>query len=146
MVTARAQEKEGLQQLLERAGAYLPEDRIRLIEEAYAFAESCHADQRRKSGEPFIIHPPDAAPTTASLQLAPDAVAAALLHDVQEDCAVPNQELKRRFGAEVAKLVDGVTKLKRIAWQSAEPGAVESGMQAENLRKMLLAMAGDVRV
>ncbi|OGO50843.1 MAG: (p)ppGpp synthetase [Chloroflexi bacterium RBG_16_68_14] len=143
---AQAREKEGLQHLLEQARGYLPEDRIRLIEEAYAFAESCHADQRRESGEPFIVHPLDAALTIASLQLDADAVAAALLHDVQEDCDVPNQELKRRFGAEVAKLVDGVTKLKRIAWQSPEPGIVDGAMQAENLRKMLLAMAEDVRV
>src|SRR3990172_4710963 len=146
MATAKAEQEQSVQPLLERAGTYLPPARLKLVEEAYQFAEAAHEGQLRKSGEPYIVHPLDAAMTVADLQLDAAAIAAALLHDVQEDCAVPNQELKRLFGADVAKLVDGVTKLKRIPFQSAEPGAVESGMQAENLRKMLLAMAGDVRV
>src|SRR3990172_3445555 len=145
MVVAKAQQKDALQQLLEKARSYLPDNRASLVEEAYQFAETCHAGQLRKSGEPYIVHPLDAALTVADLQLDAAAVAAALLHDVQEDCGIPNQELKRRFGAEVAKLVDGATKLARITWQSAE-APVDSSMQAENLRKMFLAMAEDIRV
>jgi GTP pyrophosphokinase len=140
------EEQQGLQELLARAGSYLPQNRLRLIDDAYRFAETCHEGQLRKSGDPYIVHPLDAAMTVADLQLDAAAIAAALLHDVQEDCSIENQELKRRFGAEVAKLVDGVTKLKHIARQSADPAVVDSAQQAENLRKMLLAMAEDVRV
>ena len=145
MVVAKAQQKDALQQLLEKVRSYLPDNRVALVEEAYQFAETCHAGQLRRSGDPYIVHPLDAALTVADLQLDAAAVAAALLHDVQEDCGIPNQELKRRFGAEVAKLVDGATKLARITWQSAE-APVDSSMQAENLRKMFLAMAEDIRV
>ncbi|MCH8950203.1 MAG: bifunctional (p)ppGpp synthetase/guanosine-3',5'-bis(diphosphate) 3'-pyrophosphohydrolase, partial [Chloroflexi bacterium] len=106
MVTTRADATTGLQRLLTKIRSYIPDDQIGLIEEAYSFAESSHAGQLRKSGEPYMIHPLDAALTIADLQLDAVAVAAALLHDVQEDCGVPNQELKRRFGAEVAHLVD----------------------------------------
>ena len=146
MVIARTHEKSGLEQLLEQARNHLPEERIALIEEAYRFAESQHGEQQRASGEPYIVHPLDAALTVAKLQLDADAVAAALLHDVQEDCDVSNEELKRRFGAEVAKLVEGTTKLERIAWQSPETRTADSAAQAENLRKMFLAMADDWRV
>ncbi|MDP3768975.1 MAG: HD domain-containing protein, partial [Dehalococcoidia bacterium] len=146
MVISRTRQKNGLSQLLEKAGSYLPEKRLGLIEEAYRFAETCHAGQKRKSGDPYIVHPLDAAMTVADLQLDPVAIAAALLHDVQEDCGVPNEELKRRFGDDVAKLVEGASKLERITKQSAEPGAIDSDDQAENLRKMFLAMAEDWRV
>ena len=146
MVLARARGRDGPRQVLEKARTYLSDDRVHLIEEAYRFAESCHADQRRASGEPYIVHPLDAALTVANLQLDAVAIAAALLHDVQEDCAVANEEIKRRFGAEVAKLVDGATKLARIAWQSPETHVADGALQAENLRKMFLAMAEDVRV
>ena len=146
MAVAQMREQDGLQELLKRAHDYLPEDRVALIEEAYRFAEASHAGQERMSGEPFIVHPLDAALTIAALQQDAVAIAAALLHDVQEDCGVTNDELERRFGPEVAKLVDGATKLKRIEWQPPEPGVVDGALQAENLRKMFLAMAEDVRV
>ncbi len=146
MAIAPVEEKPGLQQLLDRAGEYLPKDRLALIERAYDFAAACHIDQKRKSGEPYIIHPLDAAMTVADLQLDAPTIAGALLHDVQEDCAVPNAELKKRFGAEVAKLVDGATKLDEIAKRSADPDAIDSDLQAENLRKMLLAMAENIGV
>src|SRR3990167_7091890 len=107
MALARARIEDGLHELLAQARSYLPEDRVRLIEEAYRFAEQCHGSQRRKSGDPYIVHPLDAALTIASLQLDATAIAGALLHDVQEDCDVPNEELRKRFGAEVASLVDG---------------------------------------
>ena len=146
MVLARARQKDGFQQLLEKARSYLPEERLGLVEEAYRFAESCHAGQLRKSGEPFIVHPLDAALTVAELQLDAVVIAGALLHDVQEDCGIPNEELRRRFGADVARLVDGATKLDRIAWQSSDMLGADSAMQAENLRKMFLAMAEDVSI
>jgi GTP pyrophosphokinase len=84
--------------------------------------------------------------TVAALQLDADAIAAALLHDVQEDCGVPNDEIRRRFGAEVARLVDGATKLDRIAWPAPGERIGDQSIQAENLRKMFLAMAEDIRV
>ena len=146
MVLLRARQKSGLEQLLEKVRPYLPEDRLTLIEEAYRFAEACHEGQTRKSGDPYIIHPLDAALTCADLQLDAGAVAGALLHDVQEDCGIANQELKKRFGPDVAKLVDGATKLERIARHSSEPAVADASEQAENLRKMFLAMAEDWRV
>ncbi len=90
MVLTQIDADEGLERLLERARAYLPDDRIDLIQEAYRFAAESHADQLRKSGDPYIVHPLDAALTVADLQLDTDAIVAALLHDVQEDCGVPN--------------------------------------------------------
>jgi GTP pyrophosphokinase len=146
MAVARIDQEAGLQQLLDRAGAYLPQKRLRLIEDAYRFAVECHEGQKRRSGEPYIIHPLDAAMTVVDLQLDAATIAGALLHDVQEDCGIPNAELKRRFGAEVAKLVDGATKLDQIARRSADPDTVDSDLQAENLRKMFLAMAENIGV
>src|SRR5436853_3440067 len=96
--------------LIEAVSAYLPPDSVKLVREAYSFAAGAHEGQQRLTGDPYIVHPLDAAMTVAGLQLDGNAVAAALLHDVQEDCGVPNEELKKRFGPDVAKLVDGVTK------------------------------------
>jgi len=142
-MTTVAQEP-SLQPLLERI-SYLPADKVRLVEEAYAFAAACHRDQKRLTGDPYIVHPLDAAMTVASLQLDAPVIAGALLHDVQEDCGVPNAEIVRRFGAEVGRLVDGATKLDKIKWRADErPG--ERAIQAENLRKMFLAMAEDIGV
>ena len=146
MAVARIDEEEALQALLDRARAYLPEKRLKLIQDAYHFAVECHEGQQRRSGEPYIVHPLDAAMTVADLQLDAATIAGALLHDVQEDCGIPNAELKRRFGAEVAKLVDGATKLDQIARRSADPDAFDGDLQAENLRKMFLAMAEDIGV
>jgi GTP pyrophosphokinase len=133
-------------ELIEKTQAYLPGDRTHLIEEAYRFAEECHRDQVRKTGDPYITHPLDTAATVADLQLDASAVAAALIHDVQEDCGVSNAELTKRFGRDVAHLVDGATKLDRIAWKAPEEAVRDRAAQAENLRKMFLAMARDVRV
>jgi GTP pyrophosphokinase len=132
--------------LIDKASAYLPPEKVRLIEAAYAFAAEAHSSQKRLTGDPYIIHPLDAAMTVASLQLDAPIVAAALLHDVQEDCGVPNEDLKKRFGPDVARLVDGATKLDKIQWRAPAERPGEQALQAENLRKMFLAMAEDIGV
>ena len=142
-----------VKELVGRVQAYLPEDKVALVEEAYRFAAECHADQTRVSGVPYIEHPLETASFLAGLNLDVSTVAAALLHDVMEDCGVPYEKLKRNFGDEVAKLVDGVTKLTRMDLSlSDEDGHQQASsfqeerLQAESLRKMLVAMAEDIRV
>jgi guanosine-3',5'-bis(diphosphate) 3'-pyrophosphohydrolase len=132
--------------VIEEAGAYLPAERLPLIESAYAFAAESHAGQLRDSGDPYIQHPLHAALTIASLQLDADSIAAALLHDVQEDCGVKPAELSRRFGPEVARLVEGATKLSMLEARTPPGQTAIPTLQAENLRKMFIAMAEDVRV
>ncbi len=110
------------------------------IERAYRFALEAHADQKRASGEPYVTHPIAAAQTLAELGLDPVAIQAALLHDIPEDTEYSLQDVEERFGPEVAQLVDGVTKLSKFSAHSHEE------RQAENIRKMFLAMAEDVRV
>ncbi len=132
--------------LLEKIAEYLPEKGVALVRDALEFAMESHAGQLRKSGDPVITHPLHAAATVASLQMDAGAVAGALLHDVQEDCDVTNEQISERFGPEVALLVEGVTKLGQISGQAAEAKTGEEHIQAENLRKMFLAMAQDLRV
>src|SRR3989454_711708 len=134
------------QAVLTRVASYLSPKGMQLVQEAYAFAAERHAGQRRKSGDPAITHPLHAAETIANLQLDASTIAAALRHDVQEDCGVTNQEIAKRFGSEVAVMVEGVTKLGLIGGQAAEARSGEAHTQAENLRKMFLAMAQDLRV
>src|SRR3989304_2200442 len=134
------------QALLEKVGKYRPAKAQELVRDALAFAEEKHAGQTRRSGDPAITHPLNAAETIASLQLDASTIAGALLPDVREDCGVTNAEIEKRFGAEVALMVEGVTKLGRIPRQAAEPRSGEEHIQAENLRKMFLAMAQDLRV
>jgi len=128
--------------LLAQAAEYLPPERVALVQRAFDFAAAKHEGQFRKTGEPYIIHPLDTAITVASLRMDANTLAAALLHDVQEDCGVKPEELTRVFNAEVARLVDGATKLETIKLRNPQSGAVDT----ENLRKMFLAMAEDVRV
>src|SRR3954466_4638880 len=123
----------------ERFGYLKPKDVARL-EEAYRFSEAAHAGQTRPSGEAYISHPVAVAEILAGWHLDGQTLIAALLHDVTEDTAVTKEEISDTFGRPVAELVDGVSKLARIEFQSAEH------VQAENFRKMLLAMARDVRV
>src|SRR5215213_5577466 len=123
----------------ERFGYLKPKDVARL-EDAYRFSEAAHAGQTRQSGEPYISHPLAVAEILADWHLDGQTLIAALLHDVTEDTAVTKDEISDTFGKPVADLVDGVSKLDRIEFQSAEH------VQAENFRKMLLAMARDVRV
>lgn len=132
--------------IIARAGENLPPDKAQLVREAYEFAASCHEGQLRDSGDPYIVHPIDSAVTVASLHLDGTAIAAALLHDVIEDCSVSRADLAKRFGEDVAKLVEGVTKLNRLTLAKPEDAAWDESVQAENLRKMLLAMAEDLRV
>jgi guanosine-3',5'-bis(diphosphate) 3'-pyrophosphohydrolase len=134
------------QELLERARQYLPSTGVALVERALEFASRCHQGQFRRSGDPAITHPLHTAYSMAELQLDAETVAAALLHDVQEDCGVSNQELRQLFGEGVASLVEGVTKLGQIPWETLEDRAAGERMQTENLRKMFLAMARDLRV
>src|ERR1041385_7201927 len=122
-----------------RFGYLKPSDVARLSD-AYRFSEAAHAGQTRQSGDPYISHPLAVAEILAGWHLDGQALVAALLHDVMEDTSVTKDEISESFGKPVADLVDGVSKLDKIEFQSAEDA------QAENFRKMLLAMARDVRV
>ena len=138
------------QSLLDQVHSYLPDDKADLIQKAYYFAEDCHRGQMRMSGEPYIAHPLEAATFLSELKLDADTIMAALLHDVIEDCEITFEQIKDSFGEPVAKLVDGVTKLTRMDYRL--PGDTTSDqsesdlLYAESLRKMLVAMAEDIRV
>jgi GTP pyrophosphokinase len=134
------------QELLATVKEYLPPKGVALVEKGLRFATQCHEGQLRRSGDPVITHPLHAATTIASLQMDAESIAAAILHDVQEDCGVSNEELQKMFGAKVALLVEGVTKLGKLPLQAAEVRPGQGAIQAENLRKMFLAMAEDLRV
>ena len=121
-------------------GEYLKPSDIAGVEAAYRFSADAHRGQFRTSGEPYISHPLSVAETLAAWRLDPQAVMAGLLHDVMEDTAITKAQIALEFGKTAAELVDGVSKLDRIENQSYEEA------QAENFRKMLLAMARDVRV
>ncbi|OKO97085.1 bifunctional (p)ppGpp synthetase/guanosine-3',5'-bis(diphosphate) 3'-pyrophosphohydrolase [Geobacillus proteiniphilus] len=128
------------EQVFERASCYLSEQDVAFLKKAYEFAKHAHRDQFRKSGEPYIIHPIQVAGILADLKMDATTIAAGFLHDVIEDTEATKEDLEREFGAEVAMLVDGVTKLGKIKYKSQEE------QQAENHRKMFLAMAQDIRV
>lgn len=158
--------------LLDKAARYLPPDKVAAVEEAYEFAAQAHEGQTRKSGEPFIEHPVNTALYLVDLRLDPIALSAALLHDVIEDTPITYDELSARFGDEVAKLVDGVTKLTKTelmaadgTWMGNSAGAdvigesssgetngrtkgpaTDEDARAASIRKMLMTMAEDVRV
>ncbi|OXB92520.1 RelA/SpoT family protein [Parageobacillus galactosidasius] len=128
------------EQVFEQASCYLSERDVEFIKKAYEFANHAHRDQYRKSGEPYIIHPIQVAGILVDLKMDPATIAAGFLHDVVEDTEATKEDLEREFGSEVAMLVDGVTKLGKIKYKSQEE------QQAENHRKMFLAMAQDIRV
>lgn len=128
-------------QLITTIRSYHPSADLTLIEKAYELAYNAHKDQSRKSGEPYIIHPICVCIILASLELDKETIIAGLLHDVVEDTIITSKQVADEFGEEVALLVDGVTKLTQINYSSDK---VE--LQAENLRKMFLAMAKDIRV
>ncbi|MGD9946236.1 MAG: bifunctional (p)ppGpp synthetase/guanosine-3',5'-bis(diphosphate) 3'-pyrophosphohydrolase [Burkholderiaceae bacterium] len=126
--------------LTRKAGSYLSEDDLKRIRDAYRFSDDAHLGQFRSSGEPYISHPIAVAEILSNWKLDADSLMAALLHDVIEDTSVAKQVLIERFGPQVAELVDGLSKLDRVEFASKEQ------QQAESFRKMLLAMARDVRV
>ena len=128
-------------ELIASVRKYHPSTDISMIEKAYKIAYEAHKDQKRKSGEPYIIHPLCVAIILADLELDKETIVAGLLHDVVEDTVMTTEEITEEFGAEVALLVDGVTKLGQLSYSADK---VE--VQAENLRKMFLAMAKDIRV
>jgi len=128
------------QQVIDKAREYLSAEHIQFIERAYEYAENAHKEQYRKSGEPYIIHPIQVAGILVDLEMDPSTIAGGFLHDVVEDTDVTLQDLKAHFNEEVAMLVDGVTKLGKIKYKSQEE------QQAENHRKMFVAMAQDIRV
>ena len=136
--------EDGSTELLESLRAYLPADRLEEVRQAYEFAAECHDGQLRLSGEPYITHPVAVAQLVADLHMDVHTVQAALLHDVVEDCDVTREQLASRFSAGVASLVEGATKIDHIP-SAATPGG-KGAVDAETIRKMLLAMAEDVRV
>ena len=125
-------------QLVDKLSEYLTPVELKKVKEAYRFSDEMHLGQVRKSGEPYISHPIAVAEICAEWKLDAQAIMAALLHDVIEDQDVKKEELIERFGPQVANLVDGLSKLEKIEFQSL----VEA--QAENFRKMLLAMASEI--
>jgi guanosine-3',5'-bis(diphosphate) 3'-pyrophosphohydrolase len=129
-----------VEELLAEVAAYNPNIDRELLSRAFRFAASAHEGQQRRSGEDFIHHPYGVALILASLKLDEETIASALLHDVVEDTDTTLDEVREEFGDEIAKLVDGVTKLTRVQFQSREQA------EAENYRKMVVAMAEDVRV
>jgi GTP pyrophosphokinase len=138
-------------ELIEKAKTYLPPEKLAVIERAYEFAAKAHEGQTRKSGEPYIEHPLHVAMILVNLQLDASSLAAALLHDVEENCGVENSEIVEKFGPEIAKLVDATTKLGKISLTTTNVtprrgSGLSGASQAENLRKMLVAMAEDLRV
>jgi GTP pyrophosphokinase len=129
-----------LDELVEKARRYNPEADAALIQRAYEFASAAHEGQRRRSGDPYVVHPVGVAVLIEELRLDVPSICAGLLHDSVEDTATSLEELSRKFSEEISYLVDGVTKLGKIPWNTREE------RQAENFRKMLLAMARDIRV
>ncbi|MGN0421236.1 MAG: RelA/SpoT family protein [Lachnospiraceae bacterium] len=127
--------------LIARIRKYHPSTDVSMIEKAYRLASKAHVSQRRKSGEPYIVHPLWVAIILADLEMDKETIASGMLHDVVEDTDVSEEDIRREFGDEVALLVDGVTKLGRLSYSSDK-----LDVQAENLRKMFLAMAKDIRV
>ncbi|CEJ74944.1 GTP pyrophosphokinase (RelA/SpoT([[Clostridium] sordellii] len=129
-----------LKELIEKIKKYAPNGDIDLIEKAYYYGKKAHEGQLRKSGEPYFIHPIAVANILCDMELDMQTIAAGLLHDVVEDTEYTYEDIKNDFGEEIADLVDGVTKLGQIKYKSKEE------TQAENLRKMFLAMSKDIRV
>ena len=136
-----AYEAMSLEAMIARVQKYNPGDGYKLVEKAYRFAQEAHAEQKRKSGEPYFIHPCFVASILTELMIDPPTIAAGLLHDTVEDCeGITLETIEREFGEEIARLVDGVTKLNKLDFADREQA------QAESLRKMILAMGKDIRV
>ncbi|MGH9351164.1 MAG: HD domain-containing protein, partial [Terriglobia bacterium] len=136
----RGKRTAGIEALLTKLRTYLPQAQVAEVYQAYKFVARAHEGQRRVSGEPYISHPVSVATILADQHMDHHTIEAALLHDVIEDTPTLKEELITRFGQEVAQLVDGVSKLTQIKFTSREQA------QAENFRKMVLAMVEDIRV
>ncbi len=138
------------EELILRVRKYHPSTDISLISKAYQVASDAHKGQVRKSGEPYIIHPLYVSIILADLELDKETIVAGLLHDVVEDTIMTDEEIEEQFGKDVALLVDGVTKLDKLNFHgehgNQDKDAEKLERQAENLRKMFLAMAKDIRV
>jgi len=130
----------GVTQLLNKLESYLPPEQVEQIREAYEFGAAAHEGQKRRSGEPYIAHPVAVADLLADLHMDGQTIIAAILHDVIEDTPTAKAEIATKFGAEVAEIVDGVSKLDQVQFKS------RAEAQAESFRKMLLAMVRDIRV
>ncbi len=130
----------GLQRLIETLETYLPKEQVETIMQAYEFGAEAHEGQKRKTGEPYISHPVAVAQELADMHLDAQAIIAAILHDVVEDTEASLDEIREKFGDDVALLVDGVSKLDQIQFRS------RAEAQAESFRKMMLAMIEDIRV
>src|SRR6188474_1941627 len=128
------------EEIIQRVRAYQPLAAGELIKRAYDYSFKAHIGQTRKSGDPYIVHPVSVAGIITELRLDTASVCAGLLHDVVEDTLATQADVEKEFGPEVANLVDGVTKLSKINFTSKED------RQAENFRKMVVAMARDIRV
>ena len=133
-------EEQLYQELIEKMKTYHPTKDFDMVEKAYRLAVDAHKDQKRKSGEPYIIHPLKVAYILAELELDRETIIAGILHDVIEDTVYSYEDISRLFSEEIAILVDGVTKLGKLSYSTKEE------IQAENYRKMFLAMAKDIRV
>jgi guanosine-3',5'-bis(diphosphate) 3'-pyrophosphohydrolase len=134
------------EKLINRIRSYHPSDDVSMVEKAYKLAKEAHEGQLRKSGEPYIIHPLQVAYILADLELDIESITAGILHDVVEDTDYTLEDIEKLFNKEVALLVDGVTKLGVIKYASANKELQKEEIQAENYRKMFLAMAQDIRV
>ena len=139
-VTGMAVEDQLYQELVEKIKTYHPAKDFDMLEKAYNLAREAHKDQKRKSGEPYIIHPLKVAYILAELELDMESIVAGILHDTIEDTPYTYEDISRIFSEEIAVLVDGVTKLGKLSYSTKEE------IQAENYRKMFLAMAKDIRV
>ena len=128
------------QELVEKIETYHPTNDYAMLEKAYSLAKEAHKDQKRKSGEPYIIHPLKVAYILAELELDMESIVSGILHDTIEDTQYTYEDISRIFSEEIAILVDGVTKLGKLSYSTKEE------IQAENYRKMFLAMAKDIRV
>ena len=129
-----------IEDLIKIIEKYMTKDEVAFVMKAYEYAKLMHKDQKRKSGEPYIIHPVNVAIILADLDMDVETIVSALLHDVVEDTPATYDDIKEMFSEDVAKIVDGVTKLNKLNYKSSK------AFQAENLRKMILAMNNDIRV
>lgn len=127
-------------ELIEKIKTYHPSKDFEMVEKAFSLAENAHKEQKRKSGEPYIIHPLKVAYILAELELDMESIVAGILHDMIEDTEYSYEDISNLFSEEIAVLVDGVTKLGKLSYSTKEE------IQAENYRKMFLAMAKDIRV